>query len=118
MRLGFLTMIFQCFVVGNVTDSREETSFLASAVMYQGFLGALDNGFDKDCSRYSLCQARKEVNRLGTIGSTIGVLGERKALQVLGLEGRGDYDIDHGECQIIFPCTNLPKHYKYPAVKR
>merc|ERR1712045_200066 len=59
----------ECFVVGNVTDSREETSFLASAVMYQGFLGALDNGFDKDCSRYSLCQARKEVNRLGTIGS-------------------------------------------------
>ena len=108
---------FQCFLAGNLRGSREETSVLASAVMYQAFFNALDPGYDQDCSQYSLCEARKEVSRLGRIGSTIGLLAENKANQLLGLPV-SDYDVDHEECVQIFPCIGLPKHYKYPAIKR
>ena len=100
-----------------MTDSREETSLLATAVMYQAFLTALDPGYDQDCSQYSLCEARKEVSRLGRMGSTIGVLAENKANQLLGFP-LSDYDVDHEECVQIFPCIRLPEQYKYPAIKR
>ena len=108
---------FQCYSGQVSLESREETSLLASAVMFRAFVNALDNGEDMDCSQYSLCEGRKQVNSLDTIGATIGLLAENKANQLLGIVGR-DYDIDHEECLNIFPCENLPPHYRYPAIKR
>ena len=99
-----------------MTDSREETSLLATAVMYRAFFNALNPEYEQDCSQYSLCEARKEVSRLGRLGSTIGVLAENKANQLLGFP-LSDYDVDHEECVQIFPCTRLPEHYRYPAIK-
>ena len=108
---------FQCYSGHVALESREETSLLASAVMFRAFVNALDNGEEVDCSRYSLCEGRKQVNSLNTIGSTIGLLAEKKANKLLGIVWR-DYDIDHDECLNIFPCADLPDHYKYPAIKR
>merc|ERR1712062_305446 len=84
----------ECFLHGNVTGSREESSLLASAVMYRAFFNALDPGYDQECSQYSLCEARKEVSRLGRIGATIGLLAENKANKLLGFP-LSDYDVDH-----------------------
>ena len=100
-----------------MTGFREESSLLASAVMYRAFFNALDPGYDQDCSQYSLCEARKEVSRLGKIGATIGLLAENKAYQLLGFP-LSDYDVDHEECLQIFPCIRLPEYYRYPAIKR
>ena len=108
---------FQCYSGHEALELREETSLLASAVMFRAFVNALDNGEEEECSRYSLCEGRKQVNTLNTVGSTIGLLAENKANKLLGIMGR-DYDIDHEECWNIFPCANLPNHYKYPAIKR
>ena len=58
---------FQCYSGHVALESREETSLLASAVMFRAFVNALDNGEELDCSRYSLCEGRKQVNSLNTI---------------------------------------------------
>ena len=106
---------FQCYLETATRHSREETGLLACAVMYRALLNALDSGHSQDCWSFSLCEARKQVDTLGTVGATIGRLAENKANTLLGLVGR-DYDTESQDCLDIFPCANLPAHYKDPAI--
>merc|ERR1712119_261125 len=49
----------ECFLAGNVTGSREETSLLASAVMYQAFFNALPSSLERTRTARNILSVRR-----------------------------------------------------------